>query len=200
MNEGKRAELVHKKRKLLLKLQIDERVQSTIKDYLYFFDFLNDNQIFYEIEYLTCVDGENHSLFMEALTYPPLSNYKFQENVVKLSDSHYVHEKVQDLFPSSLKLRYLPVLENYEKNFGLRSAGFENAYKSLDVENEIVYFFICNCSPVIKLQLNDVIKFKTAFFDLNQLSNDVCIIPLDYRWLIFGSVEDDWGWGKSPTC
>jgi hypothetical protein len=198
MNDDKRAELVKKKRNLLLKLQIDERIQSTIKDYLYLFDFLNGNRIFYEIEYLTCVNVEQHPIFLQALTNPPLSNYNFQENVVKLSDSHYVHQKVEQFFPSSLKLRYLPVLKNYEKNFGLRSAGFENAYKLLGVENETIYFFIYNYSPVIKLQLKDIIKYKTAFFDLNHLSNDVCIVPLDYRWLIFSSVEDDWGWGFKP--
>lgn len=198
MNEDKRGELVKRKRNLLLKLQIDERIESTIKDYLYLFDFLNDNNVFYEIEYLTCVNEEKRPLFLEALTYPPLSNYKFQENIVKLSDSHYVHEKVQHLFPSSLKLRYLPVLENYEKNFSLRSSGFENAFNSLGIQNETVYFFICNYTPVIKLQLKDIINYKAEFFDVNHLPNDVCIVPLDYRWLIFGSIEDDWGWGFKP--
>jgi hypothetical protein len=198
MNANKRAELDRKKRNLLLKLQIDERIQSTIIDYLHLFDILNDNKVFYQIEYLTCENAEQHPLFLEALTYPPLSGYNFQENVVKLSDNHYVHEKVHHLFPSSLKLRYLPVLENYEKNFGLRSSGFQNAYNLLGLENETVYFFICKYSPVIKLQLKDIVKYQAMFFDVNYLSNDVCIIPLDYRWLIFGSIEDDWGWGFKP--
>lgn len=198
MNADKRAELDKKKRNLLLKLQIDEQIQSTIKDYLYLFDILNDNKVFYQIEYLTCENAEQHPLFLEALTSPPLSGYNFQKNVVKLSDSHYVHEKVQHLFPSSLKLRYLPVLENYEKNFGLRSSGFQDAYNLLGVENETVYFFICKYSPVIKLQLKDIVKYQAMFFDVNYLSNDVCIVPLDYRWLIFGSIEDDWGWGFKP--
>lgn len=195
MNKDKRAELVVRKRNLLLKLQIAERIESTISDYLYIFDFLNTNGISYEIEYLTCVDAEHRALFLDALTCPPLCSYNFQENVIKLSNSRYVHEKVEQAFPSSLKLRYLPALENYKKNYGSRSSGFENAYKSLSVDNETVYFFICNYSPVIKLQLKDIVSNQETFFDDNQLSNDVCIVPLDYRWLIFGSIEDDWGWG-----
>lgn len=195
MNEGKREELISRKRKLLLRLQVDDLIKYTINDYLYIFDFLNNNKVLYDIEYLACASEELYSTFLTALRDTNLRSYHFNNQVIKLADNHYVHEKVEHIFPSSLQLRYLPQLPNYEKTFGLRSEAFLKAVNSLGLSDETVYFFYCKYSPVIKLKLNDLQQHITAFLDTEMVANDVCIVPLDYRWLIFGSIEDDWGWG-----
>lgn len=196
MNEDKQEELNFRKSQLLLKLKVDDLIKSTINDYLYIIEFLNRNKVEYEIEYLACVTEELHIAFLKALSDTDLSNYHFDKELIKLADSHYVHEKVEEIFPSSLQLRYFPRLPYYEKSLGLRSKAFLNACNLLALSDETVYFFYCKYSPVIKLDLRDLQQHIAAFLDTDMLSNDVCIVPLDFRWLIFGSIEDEWGWGK----
>ena len=191
MRDDQRANLENKKKALHQKLLVEEEIKQLQLAYLPFLDKLSKPLRF---EYFQCINEENKHLWLNAIDNPPLSAFSIPNNAIKVCDQS-LHQKMMDMFPGYLPLRYMPCLPYHIHQQQNIANVLPGAIKSLGInENEEVYLFFTRYQPVLRLSLSDILKINEE--DL-PWSEDLCLMSKDMKWLIFRSLEDEWRWGAT---
>lgn len=191
MREDQRANLDNKKKALHQKLLVEEEIKQLQLAYLPFLDKLSKPLRF---EYFQCVNEENKSLWFNAIDNPPLSAYSIPADAIKVCDQS-LHQKMMDVFPGYLPLRYMPCLPFHIHQQQNLAKVLPGAMKSLGIiENEDVYLLFTRYQPVLRLSLADILQIDNDDFPW---SEDLCIMSKKLEWLIFRSLEDEWRWGTT---
>lgn len=111
--------------------------------------------------------------------------------LIKKSAEISIQERVYKVFPSLTSFRYLPVL--YAK-FRIEDDLKQKMISFLSVNaifNQKVFLFYCRYPTVIKLDLFSVINQIDFIRPYNLLSEDICIVSLDFSWMALLSLEDE---------
>lgn len=191
MREDQRTHLDNKKKTLRQKLLVEEEIRQLQLTYLPFLESFSKPVRF---ECFQCINEENKNLWLNAVDNPPLSAFSIPADAIKVCDQS-LHQKMMDVFPGYLPLRYMPCLPfhiHQQKNLTKVLPG---AMKSLGInENEEVCLFFTRYQPVLRLSIADILQINNE--DL-PWSEDLCIMSKDMKWLIFRSLEDEWRWGTT---
>ncbi len=191
MREDQRANLDHKKKALQQKLSLEEEIRQLQSGYLPFFEKLPKP---FKFEYFQCVKEENKVLWLNAIDKPPLSAYSIPANAIKVCEQN-LHQKMFDVFPGYLPLRYLPCLPFHIHQQQNIAEVLPGAIKSLGVlETEEVNLFFTRYQPVLRLSIADILQLNEDDFPW---SEDLCIMSKNLQWLIFRTLEDEWRWGTT---
>ena len=157
------------------------------------FNAVRELDITWSFEYFDCVTKEDIP-YWEVAIKQLLADSQIPITGSKTPDVYYVHTKLEELYTSQLSLRYNPTLDNhvaYERDTALM---LERAATTLNIsKNEEVYFFYARFTPVLRLPFETIALLKEQ--DI-MMPEDLCIMPIDYNWLIFRSLENEWTWAK----
>lgn len=194
MNEQERDSSLLKKERLINKLAVDHQSSFLVT---WWFDIaisIKESGFEWSLEYLEVVKQQQYEFWMEKLKQDPWANFSFHESVIQQGNSYWIHDMLYSKYPSILPLRYLPALENFGASSFRNFEIFQEIITELKLSNQAVYLFYVRMSPVIKINLYDLVNMKTESF-LPDLE-DVAIMALDGSWLIFKSLEGEWVFGR----
>jgi hypothetical protein len=196
MNEQQRQTLEQKKKALRHRLEAQEMIRLLVQDWLPVLHYLTEQGIAYELEYLLCAGEEHYLYLVEAMKEPPLAGYPLQPGDIKRSATFYVQSEAGRLYPSEYQMRYMPKLNHHLDWEEDVAKVLDQACPSVSQDDEVVNFFYCRYAPVVKLRLSDLRKHAYFLYRQDSLAEEVCVVALDFRWMIFRSLEDEWRWGE----
>ena len=142
------------------------------------------------IEWLCSATPEQQRYFaaaIKALQHPDLNT----EMVVVVEES--LLDKICKDFPSISYFKYvmdLPLLIEYESN---TKEALLLAQKQLKTEDCLIYFLSNDCCPLLQLRWGELVQHSNEIFNNNFTS--LIFADLDYNWIIFRSIENEWRCG-----
>jgi len=111
--------------------------------------------------------------------------------LIKKSTEISIQERVYKVFPSLTSFRYLPVLDakfRIEDDIKQKMISFCSINA---IDNQKVFLFYCRYPSVIQLDLFSAINHIDIMRPDNILSEDICVVPLDFSWIALLSLEDE---------
>ena len=142
-------------------------------------------------EYLAATLDQPADLFEETLT--SILPDSEQGLIAGLIDSPVlpVHQKMEQMFPSRQKLRYVPgdtPLIKESDTAKMVEKALEELSIPPDQECMICYSLY---TPVITMTCTEVLKCCSTLFDPPE---NVAVIAKNYSWIIFRNLEEKWIW------
>ncbi len=194
MNEQEKHMLLMKKQWQLNKIAVDEQSSFLATWWIEVANSIKETQIEWSLEYLAEVNQNQYDFWIEKLKLAPWKDFSFPDTVIHKGDSFWVHELFYSKYPSSLPLRYLPKLEKWQTKSSDNGATLKEIIAKLNLRNQSIYLFFVRMSPVIKMKLFDLASIASN--DNLPDHEDVAIMSMDGSWLIFKSLEQEWGFGQ----
>jgi hypothetical protein len=160
----------------------------------FIFQILNDLEslsLVYEIEYLCQITDDLKPYLLHEISTLRTIPQKDYYLLIRNFDDESIHDDVYKAYPSKSTFRYLPTL-NYlsidecELNKKLNSILAANK-----IDNQQVFLFYNRYPTVLRMDLFSVVKHLEVFRPENRLSEDLCIVSIDFEWLVLLSVEDE---------
>lgn len=178
-----------------VQLQLEMNIQERISGWLPVYNAIRQLNKPWSFEYVDCVTEGLIPFWEKALQKPLLANLGIPASAIKTPANYPVHNKMKALYPSRLSLRYMPALSHtviYEADTG---SVLSRAASSLHITGEEeVYFFYTRFTPVIRLPFSSIVLIRDQEI---MTPEDICIMPADFSWLIFRSLEYEWVWGSN---
>ena len=191
MNKNQQATLAEKRKRLHLKLEAQTAIFERIQfHWLGYFKTIKLLGIFYSIDYLCTANREelpHYSAAIEKLNMPDLSTAPIKPT------GEGIWQKVFDKYPSTSAFKYvmdLPLLGAYNTDV---SAMLQKAADVLMIKEGQVFFLSSDCSPVLELKWNELLKHGSDIFDDSCIS--LVFTDEDFSWIIFRSIENEWRCG-----
>ncbi len=193
MKETDRLQLLNKKKLLQARLAVAEESKQLMNWWLPAIQVLQEEQTSWVLEYLAPASDDKYSFWLQELRRKPWQEFSFNDAVILNREDAYVHDRIFNNYPSVLPLRYFPELSHKADPLDTADQVLNRARSFLHIEEEPVYLFFARYSPVIILPISTIIKHADT--DLLLDREDVCITPMNFDWLIFRSMEDEWRFG-----
>lgn len=193
MNEVDRKRLLEKKKLLHAQQAVTEQSKQLIKWWLPAIHVLQTEQTGWALKYLACAGDDTYHFWLKELRREPWKQFSFTDAVILNHEGLYIHDRIFNNYPSVLPLRYFPKLSHKADPGDKASDVLNRAYSFLAIDDQPVYLFFARLSPVISLPLSTVIKLADT--ELLLSLEDICITPMNFDWLIFRSLEDEWLFG-----
>lgn len=193
MNEQERDSSLLKKERLINKLAVDHQSSFLVT---WWFDIaisIKESGFDWTLEYLEVVNQNQYDFWIEKLKQEHWAGFSFPESVIKQGNSYWVHELFYSNYPSSLPLRYLPKLEKWPTNSSDNGATLKEIMAKLNLSNQPIYLFFVRMSPVIKMDMFDLVSIASN--DIMPDQEDTAIMAIDGSWVIFKSLEQEWVFG-----
>ncbi len=191
MNKNQQVTLVEKLKQLHLKLEAQTAIFQRIQfHWLGYFKTIKQLGIFYRIDYLCTATHEelpHYTAAIEKLNMPDLSTAPIKPA------GEGLWQKVFDKYPSTSAFKYvmdLPLLDAYKTDV---SAMLQKAADVLMIKEALVFFLSPDCSPVLELKWNELLKHGSDIFDDSCIS--LVFTDVDFSWIIFRSIENEWRCG-----
>jgi len=194
MNEEEKNNSLLKKERLFNKLEIDKKSSFLNTWWLEIANSLKQANCIWELEYLDVISQNQYDYWLEKLKLEPWSKFSFSETVIQKGNSYWVHEMLYSKYPSVLPLRYLPALEKFSSRSKSSLEILKEISAQLMLDNQAAFLFYIRMSPVIKINLFDLVGFN--FEDMVLEHEDMAIMAIDASWLIFKSLEGEWVFGR----
>jgi hypothetical protein len=177
-------------------MQLNLAIQDWLPGWLPVFKAILQLNGPWSFEYFDCVDETEIPFWQNALGKTPLASLNIPLSAIITPDSYLVHSKMEELYPSQLQIRYLPSLPHHMKYEYDVAQMLAQAAKTLAInEEDEVYIFYTRFTPVIRLPFSLISLLHEQEI---MVPENLCIMPLDYSWLIFRSLEYEWTWGPRP--
>jgi hypothetical protein len=201
MNDADRQRALEKKKLLQAQLAVAEQSKQLVNWWLPAIHVLETEQTGWTLQYLTYAEGDQYRLWLQELRRQPWHAFSFSDAVILNRDDSFIHDRIFTDYPSVNPLRYLPRLSQQTEPRDTAGQVLTRARDFFRIEDQPVYLFFARLSPVIKLPISSIIKFTNTELLLNV--EDICITPMNFDWLIFRSLEDEWQFGyreKKPAA
>jgi hypothetical protein len=190
MNEANKILLEQKHKQLQLNLTL----QDWLPRWLPVFNAIRQINKPWSFTYFDCVHEEDLPFWQKALQQLPLANLNIPLSSIKTPANYPVHHKMESLFASRLSVRYMPALQYHVLYQYDVAKILAQAAASLHIPtDDEVYFFYTRFTPVIRLPFSAISLLQEQEI---MMPENLCIMPPDYSWLIFRSLEHEWVWGK----
>lgn len=192
MNEEQKAILDAKKASIQTKLKVKETIKLFVKNWLEVYELLLSNQIPHQLLYLTITTAAELPFWLPELESAPLKNYGFTEQHLATNPELDIKNKLFTAFPNTYPLRYMPALPKLVNAiYNQPAENLTNAINQLQLPKDTaVYLVYLYYQPIIKIQLKDLLSNAHLLLDFP--FEDIVITPLDFSWMIFKSMEDEW--------
>lgn len=200
MEKRQRQLLKEKLRTLQFELQAKEIVERSIGDvWPLLFQHLLEQGVAFNLVYLARVEAAIHPYVVQAVSTSPLAVFPFPVTAVA-PGKPFIHDELYERFPPAYPLRYMPDLEGQAVTGRETSAQIlRQAGDWLGITDQPVYFLYNRFYPVITMRFEDLLRHAEMLMDGTDLPEDCCIMPTDFSWLIFRSLEEEWRWGNAPA-
>lgn len=149
----------------------------------------------WELAYLDVVTEDQYQYWIDKLAIEPWSYFSFSNNIILKGECYWVHEVFYSRYPSLLPLRYLPSFEIIQTEVYDSVTILKAIIGKNRLNNQAVFLFYVRMSPVIKMELFDILASETQ--EILPEHEDVVIMALDGSWLIYKSLEQEWLFEKS---
>ncbi len=147
----------------------------------------------WSFEYFDCIKDTDLTFYIKALQKQNLNGVSIPESAIKTPDNFSVHNRMKELFPGILALRYMPSLTHHVPYETYTKTILAQAATTLNIPaDEEVYFFYTRFTPVIRLPFSSIGLLQEEEI---MIPENLCIMPIDCSWLIFRSLEYEWTWG-----
>ena len=193
MDTDRRKHLQEKKERLQQLLALKKYTEKHIRPWLGFYNQLVEAGIQPEVHYLASTFDLEPELLRQAVDEHLQADQKFLLDKIITEESLPVHEKLEEFYPSSNPIRYMPDSEKKVWDENAESM-IKQAITELDIPEQNCLVLYPVYSPVMELALSDILSYCDVIIDP---MTDVAIIAKDYSWLIFHSLEEEWVWVKS---
>lgn len=190
MDDAARMRLEKKKKNMQAQLQVTKQSEHLANWWLPFVTDLQDAGIPWQIAYLAAAPGETYLPWCRELQRPPWSGMKFSDDVILDRESSPVHDQLFNTFPTTNPLRYLPPIPVLGSQEGLANSFSSLLPKAIHMYRQPVYFVFARMSPVIRINVSHFLEMAAK--QLLPEGEDICIIPANFEWLLFRSLEDEW--------
>lgn len=196
MDEAQKTSLDAKKAIIKAKLKVKETIQLFIKNWLEVYDIILSNQIPHQLHYLASITQEELPFWLAELPLEPLKKYQFSEKQLLVNLNLSVKKQLFKAYPNTYPLRYMPALPTLaDEIIDNPSANLSKALNQLNINNnEEVYLLYLYYQPVLKINLSDLTANAHLLLDFP--FEDIVITPLNFSWMIFKSMEDEWRCGN----
>lgn len=188
MTEAQRIQLQQKK----AQVQLMQKLQDWLPYWLPVFNAVCELKKRWSFEYFECVNASDLPFWETALQQVPAA-VDIPLSAIKTPAVYSIHNQMQELYPSSLSMRYMPALPFHEAFKRDTAYMLARAADNLAITgNDEVYLFYTRFSPVLRLPFSSIGLLKEEEI---MTPEDLCIMPIDGSWLIFRSLENEWVWG-----
>lgn len=187
MVPDKRSELEEKKACLQELLKIRSYCNTHLKPWLRLYDELVDSGIQPNIKYLASTFDHDPKLFLQAIEEQVGDSRKQLLEKVIQEESLPVHRQLEEKYPTINPIRYLPDGNSFISEDILPV--LKNCLDDLQVTDKSCMILYPIYSPVLEIKITDLLSVYDQIFEP---MTDVCLIALDYSWIIFRSLEDEW--------
>tara|TARA_R110002020_G_scaffold218232_12_gene426061 strand:+ start:712 stop:1302 length:591 start_codon:yes stop_codon:yes gene_type:complete len=188
----KKERLEQLRAQLQTKLKAKEFLENQISPFLEIQNHLRHKEVAFTILDLLGFQEEWLPYLEEELLesyFPALPDDLGQSKAVKLVHTLF------DKYPTTNEFRYEPNFEKINLVSTQEVSGLKQTVKSLGLENQTVYLYYLQYTPLVQLELYDL--FLVDNEDLfNFWFGDVVIFPENHSWLISYSLEEDWYAGR----
>ena len=183
--------LIDRKINLSRKIFIRDYLENKLKYSFGLIDAFYQLGVDFDVQYFCHIDEELIPFFLDELNslYPSVK-YDYSL-LIKKSTEISIQENVYKVFPSLTSFRYLPVLDakfRIDDDLKQKMISF---FSVNAIFNQKVFLFYCRYPTVLKLDLFSIIDQMDFIRPDNLLSEDICIVPLDFSWMALLSLEDE---------
>lgn len=183
--------LLDRKIHLTRKLFVRDYLENKLKYSFGLIDTFYQLGVDFDVEYLCHLDEDLIPFLLDELYSQNPSVKHDYSLLIKKSAEISIQERVYKIFPSLTSFRYLPVLDikfRIEDDLRQKMISF---FSMNAIHNQKVFLFYCRYPTVIKLDLFSVINQIDVIRPDNLLSEDICIVSLDFSWMALLSLEDE---------
>lgn len=183
--------LIDRKIHLSRKLFIRDYLENKLKYSFGLIDSFYQLGVDFDVEYLCHMDEELIPFLLNELNSQKSYIKQDYSLLIKKSTEISIQERVYKVFPSLTSFRYLPVLNakfRIEDDLKQKMISF---FSMNAIYNQKVFLFYCRYPTVFKLDLFSVVDQMDFIRPDNLLSEDICIVPLDFSWMALLSLEDE---------
>ena len=183
--------LIDRKINLSRKIFIRDYLENKLKYSFGLIDAFYQLGVDFDVQYFCHIDEELIPFLLDELnSLNPSVNHDYSL-LIKKSTEISIQENVYKVFPSLTSFRYLPVLDfkfRIEDDLRLKMISF---FSMNAIHDQKIFLFYCRYPTVIKLDLFSVINQIDVILPDNLLSEDICIVALDFNWMALLSLEDE---------
>jgi hypothetical protein len=173
------------------KLLIRDYVEKKLSFVFGLIDSFYELGIDFDVEYLCHIEDDLIPFLLNELNSQKPYIKKDYSLLIKKSTEISIQESVYKVFPSLTSFRYLPILDSkfrIEDDIKQKIISFCSINA---IDNQKVFLFYCRYPSVIQLDLFSAIKHIDIIRPDNILSEDICVVPLDFSWIALLSLEDE---------
>ena len=178
---------IHLSRKLFIRNFLEKKLNLGFG----LIDTFYQLRVDFDVEYLCHMDEDLIPFLLDELNSLNPSVKQDYSLLIKKSTEIPIQERVYKVFPSLTSFRYLPVLDakfRIEDDLKQKMISF---FSVNAIFNQKVFLFYCRYPTVLKLDLFSIIDQMDFIRPDNLLSEDICIVPLDFSWMALLSLEDE---------
>lgn len=191
MEESRRDILKKKRERNQKKDKISEYCKQHVIPWLEIYHSLKSKGADFRLEYLVADLDQPIDLVEETLmSLLPDSEHGLITGLIE-SRVLPVHQKMEEVFPSRQKIRYLPGKTPLKSDPDADKM-IKNALDELNIspEDECMICYSIY-TPVITTTVREMLKCWSILFEPPE---NVAILHMNYNWIIFRSLEEEWVW------
>jgi hypothetical protein len=192
MDKDRRKLLEDRKERLQQLLTLKNYSEQHIEPWLFIYKELIEKKVQPEVHYLASAFDLDPEILRQAVDELLQDDHKFLLNKIITAETLPVHEKLEEYYPSSNPIRYMPESDKTVSDED-SDAMIRMAIAELSIPEQTCFVLYPVYSPVMELPLSDII---TNCDIIIEPMTDVCIIAKDYSWIIFHSLEEEWVWRR----
>ena len=191
MNPEQKSALEQKRKHLQMQLQAREYIKNGIQ--FHWLDYYNTIKALHlqcTIEWLCAATPEEQPYFAAAIN--ALQHPDLKPEMVLITEESLL-DKICNDFPTTSHFKYvmdLPLLKEYERN---TIEALLMAQAQLQIKEGPVYFLSTDCCPLLMLNWAELLEHGNEIFD--HAFTSLIFTDLNYKWIIFRSIENEWRCG-----
>lgn len=196
MDTDKKRMLIEKRERLQQLLTLKKYSKQHIEPWLSIYSQLIENKVKPEVHYLASSFDLNADILRQAIDALLQPDQKTLLNKILIEENLIIHEKMEEHYPSSNPLRYMPESDKVMSDKNAENM-IRQAIRELAIPEQTCFVLYPVYSPVMELALSDILAYCDIIIEP---MTDVSIIAKDYSWIIFHSLEEEWIWKKQQTA
>ncbi len=140
-----------------------------------------------DVKYLAAAFDHDPELVLQAVEEQLNASQNHLLEKIIQEKSLPVHGKLDDYYPTVNPIRYLLDGKSFISEDVLPP--LKKCIEDLQITETGCMVLYPVYTPVMELEFSDIL---TAYDQIFEPMTDVCLIALDYSWIIFRSLEDEW--------
>ncbi len=198
MDADQKQSLAAKKYQIQLRIKVDEFIERHFLHWLEIYEAILSTNVNHELVQLANVEKEEISFWEKRMFTAPFEKFHFDLQKLNTDAERNIITKLYTSFPSTNPLRFMPtdIVPLLVSDKAAEIIAYFTQQLNVNLEAE-VYLMYLYYTPVLKLKLRDIITYAEQLYDFPM--EDIVITAINFDWLIFRSMEEEWRFCRRPT-